>query len=157
MIGSFLAAHFVDLIPINTLARETLAAPVKNMLRDFFAVSGEFWPRIIGEYYTGQHNVWNNIGFYQELKTRGFDSDFQHPLLYRYMNDGKIIENAIRKYVTSVIETFYESDDQIKADEKLALFFEQCSHEDQGNIEGFPKEPESRQNVIDVLTRIIWH
>jgi hypothetical protein len=37
------------------------------------------------------------------------------------------------------------------------LFFEQCSDEKNGNIDGFPKEPESRAQVIDVFTRIIWH
>jgi hypothetical protein len=100
VIGNFLAAHFVDLIPINTLARETLVAPVNNLLKGFFAVNGEIWPTVIGEYYTQQNNVWNQIGFHEELKSRGFDTDFQHPLLYRYLNDGKMLENTIRKYVT---------------------------------------------------------
>lgn len=40
------------------------------------------------------------------------------------MNDGKIVNNAIREYVAKVINIYYASDDEINKDEKLQRFFE---------------------------------
>lgn len=58
-IGAFLKPHFVDLIAINTLARETLIAPVNDALGDFFAVPGYIWPKAISEWYSPRDNIWN--------------------------------------------------------------------------------------------------
>lgn len=101
--------------------------------------------------------MWDNIGYEQELRSRGFDENFKHEKFYRYMYDGRLINNNIKKYVSKIINIYYETDDDINQDEKLQLFFEQCSGEDYGNIEGFPKVPGSKETVIDVLSRIIWH
>jgi len=54
------------------------------------------------------------VGFHQELKSRGFDPDsFQHTNLYRYMKDGKKINEAIAEYVRGVIESQYPDDQKV--------------------------------------------
>lgn len=58
-IGAFLKPHFVDLIAINTLARETLIAPVNDSLGDFMAIPGFIWPKCISEWYSPRKDLWN--------------------------------------------------------------------------------------------------
>ncbi len=65
--------HFTNLIAINDLARVTLIAPVSNLISLFFGVRGEDFAEIIANWYTEQgKNFWENVGFYDELKSRGF-------------------------------------------------------------------------------------
>lgn len=75
-IGAMLAPHFTDLIAINHLARVTLIAPMQNTLSGFFGVRGEDFAAVMAGWYTKKDNLWNeDVGFYDELKTRGFNPD----------------------------------------------------------------------------------
>ena len=68
VIGEFLRPHFIDLIAINTLARETMVAKVNDTLSEMTSIPGNLWPQIIAEWYTTKENIWNtDIGFVEEL------------------------------------------------------------------------------------------
>lgn len=67
---------------------------------------------MFGEWYSTKENIWNtNIGFYDELKTRGFDKNFKHGDKYRYYRDGKILYDAIHRYAEKCVNAFYKSDE----------------------------------------------
>lgn len=55
-----------------------------------------------------------------------------------------------------VIETQYRSDEEVQNDKLLRSFFKQVADKAHGDIRAFPPLPESREMLIDVLTRIIW-
>jgi hypothetical protein len=100
-IGTMLAPHFINLIGINHLARVTLIAPIGNKLSLFQGVRGEDFAALIAFWYTQKDNLWNtDVGFHEELKSRGFDcKTFKHKDLYRFMKDGEKIHEAIALYV----------------------------------------------------------
>lgn len=106
-IGALLAPHFTNLIALNTMARVTLIAPINNQLTQFQGMRGEDFGTVIALWYTKREDLWNNdIGFYEELKTRGFNFDsFKHVDSYRYMKDGKKIYDTLHDYVSKVVRS----------------------------------------------------
>lgn len=58
-IHELLAAHFVDLLGLNSLARLTLVAPINDSLRFFMGVPGSVWPKMISKWYTRRYDIWN--------------------------------------------------------------------------------------------------
>jgi hypothetical protein len=88
--GKFLDPHFTNLIAINGFARVTLVAPFKAVMSGFMGIRGEDFVEVIARWYTWKTNLWETeIGYYEDLKTRGFDPDtFKYRKMYRYLNDG---------------------------------------------------------------------
>ena len=77
------------------------------------------------------------------MKSRGFDPHtFKHGDKYRFMRDGKIINDALRAYVEKVIRAQFD-DVTVKTDKLLLAFFEGISNDKKGDIKGFPKAPTS--------------
>lgn len=52
---------------------------------------------MIALWYTQKEDLWNtDVGFYDELRQRGFDPEtFRHGDKYRFLKDGKVIYDAI--------------------------------------------------------------
>lgn len=156
-IGKMLAPHFVNLIAINHMARVTLIAPVNNKLSAFQGARGEDFAAIIAAWYSKRENLWNDdVGFYDELRTRGFDpATFRHADKFRYLKDGKRIYDSIYEYVDKVIRAQF-SESSVTEDKLLKAFFNYISNPVYGDIKGFPKAPESLEQVIEIFTKIIW-
>ncbi|CDW77802.1 allene oxide synthase 8r-lipoxygenase fusion protein [Stylonychia lemnae] len=156
-IGDILSPHFINLIAINTLGRETLIARVDDKLSEFFGVPGNQFPLVFGEWFQQKDNIWNtNVGFYDELRQRGFDQNFKHGDKYRYFRDGKLIYDAIWRYVEKTVNGFYKNDQAVQNDQLLDHFFKETHDEDKGDVKGFPAKPESRAQLISVLAKLIW-
>lgn len=156
-IGDMLAPHFTNLIGINNLARVTLIAPINNSLSAFMGVRGEDFAEYIARWYSTKDNIWNtDVGFYEELKQRGFDPEtFRHGDKYRFLKDGKRIYDAIHTYVDKVIRAQF-NEETVKTDKLLKAFFNGIASKDLGDIKGFPATPDSLETVIQVFTKIIW-
>jgi len=61
--------------------------------------------------------LWNtNVGFYDELRSRGFDQTFKHGDKYRYFRDGKLIYDAIWRYTEKSVNAFYKNDQAVQND-----------------------------------------
>lgn len=116
-IGEMLAPHFVNLLAINALGRETLIAKVDDQLSEFFGIQGNQFPLVFGEWFQTKDNIWNtNVGFYEELKARGFDRTFKHLDKYRYFRDGRLIYEALQRYVEKSVNAFYKTDANVTED-----------------------------------------
>ena len=116
-IGKMLGTHFVNLIAINAFARVTLVDPLNATISFFQGIRGEDFVSVIAGWYSDEKHqqVWDYVGYYDELKKRGFDPLdpnqqclFEH---YRFMKDGKSIYDQIELYVRSVIFAQYSDDD----------------------------------------------
>jgi hypothetical protein len=90
------------------------------------------------------------------LNNRGFTTDFEHKELYRLIRDGQPINDALTAYVREVIYAQYQDDTAVQSDKLLKDFFREISDPASGNVEGFPNAPESRDQVVDCFSRIIW-
>ncbi|XP_071966226.1 polyunsaturated fatty acid 5-lipoxygenase-like [Antedon mediterranea] len=94
------------------------------------------------------------------LKARGvFDEDVLPNFHYR--DDGLLIWNAIKKYVATVVNAYYKTDDQVENDFELHGFRSTLSKNvDAGGcaIPGLPGNDgfESREQVIEMFTVIIY-
>eukprot|EP00347_Sterkiella_histriomuscorum_P017751 403348136 len=156
-IGDLLAPHFINLLAINTLGRETLIAKVDDQLSEFFGIQGSQFPSVFGEWFQTKDNIWNtNVGFYDELKTRGFDKNFRHGDKYRYFRDGRMVYEAIHRYAEKSVNAFYKSDESIIEDQLLQHFFKEIHDEDRGDVPSFPERPESKSQLTNILAKLIW-
>eukprot|EP00347_Sterkiella_histriomuscorum_P016089 403354533 len=156
-IGAMLLPHFTNLLAINNLARVTLIAPINNQLSNFQGVRGEDFGELIARWYTQKEDLWNtDVGFYEELNQRGFDpATFRHGDKYRFLKDGKRIYDEIVVYVDKVIRQQF-TEDSVKNDKLLKAFFNYIANPQYGDIKGFPKAPETLEQVIEVFSKIIW-
>jgi Lipoxygenase len=119
LVGDLLKPHFIDLIPLNALARVTLVGEILNTLKSFMGIPGNIWPKMIAEWYTTKHNLWDSVGFEEDLKERGFDLEKDKAFIdehYRYAKDGKIVHERVHAYVLNALNIIYKSDDALIAD-----------------------------------------
>ncbi len=54
LVGELLAPHLVNLLAINSLAREYLVAKNGDQLSEFFGIQSKYIPQVIAEWYHGK-------------------------------------------------------------------------------------------------------
>lgn len=135
-IGKILAPHFVNLIAINAFARVTLADPIMSSISFFMGVKGEDFVPMTANWYShiSSKRIWDNVGFKQELASRGFDVGFKNQELYRLIRDGQLLNSVIEDYVKEVIYAQFKDDSEISNDKLLRDFFREISDPAYGNI-----------------------
>jgi len=74
---------------------------------------------------------------------------------YLYRDYGYMIWNALKSYVTEVIENNFVSDNDVAKDVLIQRWAYEISHPDFGNLPGFPSKILTKQHLIDVCTNFI--
>lgn len=64
------------------------------------------------------------------MKNRGFDHTFKHGDKYRFHKDGKLVHDAIFRYVEKVVNSLYKNDSFVLNDQLLDHFFKEIHDED---------------------------
>lgn len=107
--------------------------------------------------------MWNtDVGYVEELQNRGFPANldvnehYKHGKHYRFFKDGKRLYLALKKYTGAVVKSCFSSDDEVKNDGYLQLFYEQISSKSLGDLSGFPSAPSTIEGLINDLTKIVW-
>lgn len=84
------------------------------------------------------------------------------PAGYYYRDDGLKIWQAIEAFVSAIISEFYISDDDVKDDPELLSWAGDINangfsgHQGASQGHGFPKTIESREQLVDLCTLIIF-
>lgn len=154
-IGQILAPHFRGSLGINYLARQTLISPVAPFTDPNFATGTGGGLELILK-------LWENwdfekMSFPEQLKTRGFDeagSDGVEDFYFR--DDGFKIWNAIKEYVTNVVEIEYNRDRAVAEDSVIQNWAAETADPEKGSVPGFPKNIASKEVLIGTLTNIIF-
>ncbi len=154
-IGQILAPHFRGSLGINYLARQTLISPVAPFTEPNFATGTAGGLELILK-------LWKNwdftgMSFPEQLKMRGFDevrSDGVEDFYFR--DDGFKIWNAIKEYITNVVEIEYQSDRDVAEDSVIQNWAAETADPEKGAVPGFPKNIATKTVLIDTLTNIIF-
>ena len=154
-----LQPHFRYTIGINSAARRSLIND-GGLIDQIFSIGGEGKNELIRR----ASKIYDVRGanIKQNTKERGVDDPTLLPN-YHYRDDGILIWNAIESYVTEIIGIFYKSDDDVKEDVELQHWANDVhfngfpGHDGAPDGHGFPEKIESRQELINYCTLIIFN
>ena len=150
--------HFRHTIGINSSARQILISK-GGIIDKTFSIGGE-GKEMLMQRASMVYDV-QGANIKENTKKRGVDDPNLLPDYY-FRDDGILIWNAIESYVTKIIGIFYESDADVKEDTEVqdwaddihsnafpGYYNASCGH-------GFPKEMESRADLIHYCTLIMF-
>jgi len=156
IIGRLLKPHMTGTIFINFAARHDLVKPKNSQVEKMFSVGRNGALTMISELMS-KPNFWESMIFPKMMEKRGFPEDKSDKLEnFFYRDDGYKLWNALHNYTNGVVESQYSSDEEVQNDEHLKEFFASLADEGKGNIPGFPEKPESRRQLAETLTAIIF-
>lgn len=155
-IGRLLHPHFQDTIGINWLARQTLVSTVAPFTDATFSPGTTNAMRIFSRAFQKWDFLEDN--FVNHLKHRGFDENKSDDLdNYYYRDDGFLIWNAIKNHVCRVVNKIYCSDKEVKSDDDIKSWIFEIRDYSKGNIQSFPKHISTCEDLIEILTSIIFY
>ena len=103
---------------------------------------------------------WTHIK--HSVHERGVDDPEMLPAGYYYRDDGLKIWQVIEAFVSAIISEFYISDDDVNDDPELLSWAGDINangfsgHQGASQGHGFPKTIESREQLVDLCTLIIF-
>ncbi|MGH0157540.1 UNVERIFIED_CONTAM: hypothetical protein FKN15_066457 [Acipenser sinensis] len=101
--------------------------------------------------------TFSSLCFPEEIQMRGVDSKEELPY-YFYRDDGNMVWEATKSFVSDVVNIYYDSDETVKTDVELQAFVKDVHVFGlNGNEDlGFPKTIMTRDKLIEYLTVIIF-
>jgi arachidonate 15-lipoxygenase len=98
------------------------------------------------------------MDFLENLRKRGVDDPQELPY-YPYRDDGRLIWDCLGNYVKDYLAIYYLSDEDVAADYELQDWAKQLSGDldsAAGVVRGFPKSITTREQLAQIVQRIIW-
>ncbi|CAN1359010.1 Linoleate 13S-lipoxygenase 2-1, chloroplastic [Linum perenne] len=155
--------HFRYTMEINSLARESLIN-AGGIIESCFT-PGKYSLDICSAAYD---QLWrfDHEALPKDLISRGMaveDESSPHGLKltiqdYPFANDGLVLWDAIKQWVTDYVTHYYDDDELVASDEELRSWWTEIrtvGHGDKKNEPWWPKL-DTTQDLIDILTIIIW-
>ncbi|MGL5833081.1 MAG: lipoxygenase family protein [Waterburya sp.] len=162
-LGLLLRQHFRFMLANNSLARKLLIN------------EGGFVDRILAGTLLESLQIVKNactswsikaFAFPTEIKNRGMDqkdqqaqdqqaSEYKLPH-YPYRDDGLLLWDAIKKFVTDYLNVFYPKQENIKNDEELQNWAKELAAENGGKIKDMPSSIKTIAELIEIITTIIF-
>ncbi|KAJ4830015.1 hypothetical protein Tsubulata_001849 [Turnera subulata] len=162
-IHRLLRPHFQDTLEINAIARQTLInaggtieqafSPGKYCLEISSAVYDKLWR-------------FDHQALPKDLISRGMaveDPTAPHGLKltiedYPYANDGLILWDAIKEWVTDYVNHYYPKPEYILSDNELQAWWNEVRNVGHGDKKDKPWWPKlnTPQDLIEIATTIIW-
>ncbi|XP_051504512.1 polyunsaturated fatty acid 5-lipoxygenase-like [Myxocyprinus asiaticus] len=101
--------------------------------------------------------TYKSLCFPEAIKARGMDNQEELPY-YFYRDDGNRVWEAVKNFVTEVVDVYYDKDETVQADEEIQAFVKDvCSFgmQDFDYCE-FPKALQTKEQLVEYLTIIIY-
>ncbi|XP_015779645.1 PREDICTED: allene oxide synthase-lipoxygenase protein-like [Acropora digitifera] len=98
--------------------------------------------------------MWEVTDFRGELKRRGLDDKELLPY-FPYRDDGEQILEVIENMVKEYVDLYYYRDKDVKNDWELKGYLNELSDSSYGKIKGLPDSIDTKQELCDLVTRII--
>jgi arachidonate 15-lipoxygenase len=147
-----LKPHFRFMLTNNELARTRLISPggpVDDLLAGTLAETIEIGREACITWSLDQ------FGLPTELKNRGMDDTTQLPH-YPYRDDGLLVWNAIKTFVSGFLKHFYQTDVALTQDTELQSWARELASETGGKVKGIPPRIETVQQLIEIVTTVIF-
>jgi arachidonate 15-lipoxygenase len=151
-----LRPHFRFMLTNNHLGQERLinrGGPVDELLAGTLVES----MALVKDAY----DEWNlkDFAFPEEIKNRGMDDTERLPH-YPYRDDGKLVWDAIKAFVSSYLRHFYPALDDIENDTELQGWAKELSSDlvasEGGKVKGMPEKFSNVDDLIEIVTTIIF-
>lgn len=153
-INILLKPHFRFMLANNFFARGTLIAKEGQVDKLLAGTLKESLQLVKDSY-----EDWDlfQFSFPNELKNRGMDDSNKLPH-YPYRDDGKLLWDAIEKFVSNYVDIFYATDADVVADTELKAWAEELSGKANNKIKapGMPQSITSKAQLIEILTTLIF-
>ncbi|XP_059373883.1 polyunsaturated fatty acid 5-lipoxygenase-like [Carassius carassius] len=101
--------------------------------------------------------TYRSLCFPEAIKARGMDSQEELPY-YFYRDDGCSVWEAVKSFVTDVVNIYYDKDETVQEDEEIQAFVKDvCSFgmQDCDYCE-FPKTLQTKEQLVEYLTIVIF-
>ncbi|MBN3272299.1 LOX5 lipoxygenase, partial [Polyodon spathula] len=146
--------HVKFTIAINTKAREQLICEC-GLFDKANATGGGGHVQLVQR--AMKHFTFSSLCFPEEIRMRGMESKEELPY-YFYRDDGNMVWEATKSFVSDVVNIYYDSDETVSTDVELQAFVKDvCIFGLNGNEDlGFPKTVVTRDKLTEYLTVIIF-
>jgi arachidonate 15-lipoxygenase len=150
-----LVNHFTALLEINQIGVLTLISKSGIIAHILEGGLGGSLDLIRNEY---ANWTFDALDFPAQIARRGTNDAATLPY-YPFRDDGMLVWNLLGNYVDEYLAIYYASDDEVARDYELAGFAGQLSGTIDGGVgrvPGFPSAIETREQLREVIRRIVW-
>ncbi|WP_373528916.1 lipoxygenase family protein [Nostoc sp.] len=147
-----LKPHFRFMLANNDLGRKRLVSrggPVDELLAGTLQESLQI---VVNAY-----KEWSldKFALPTEIKNRGMDDvdNFPH---YPYRDDGMLLWNAIKKFVSEYLKIYYKTPQDLTADFELQAWAQELVSESGGRVKGVSYRIETLEQLVDIATAVIF-
>uniref|UniRef100_A0A673J5I8 Arachidonate 5-lipoxygenase-like n=1 Tax=Sinocyclocheilus rhinocerous TaxID=307959 RepID=A0A673J5I8_9TELE len=141
-----LIPHVRFTIAINTAAREKLIC--KSGLFD--KANGTGGIGIVEVIQKAMKTLtYKSLCFPEAMKARGVDNKEDLPNYY-YRDDGMMVWEAVKSFVSDVVRIYYGSDETVQKDEEIQAFAQDVCFSE------FPNSLKTREQLVEYLTLVIF-
>jgi arachidonate 15-lipoxygenase len=147
-----LKPHFSFMLANNDLGRKRLVnrgGPVDELLAGTLQESLQI---VVNAY---QEWSLDQFALPTELKNRGVDDKVKLPH-YPYRDDGLLLWDAIKKFVSSYLEIYYKTPQDLSADFELQAWAQELVSQSGGRVKGVPNRIDQLQQLVDIATAVIF-
>ena len=151
-----LTKHFAALLVINELGTLTLINDT-GIIQQIFEGGMKGSLKLIENAYKSW--TFDDMDFPRNLHQRGVDNTNLLLPYFPYRDDGMLIWDLLGNYVKEYLDFYYLSDNDVVGDYELQNWAKQLGgvfDEGVGTVPGFPKQIGTRDQLVDIVRRIIW-
>ncbi|XWK89585.1 MAG: lipoxygenase family protein [Phormidium sp.] len=151
-LGLLLRPHFQFMLANNDLARKRLINR-GGFVDDLLGGTLQESLQIVKNSY----EEWSLDGsaFPTEIKNRGMDDPKRLPH-YPYRDDGMLVWNALKKFVSNYLKIYYKTPEDVSNDRELQAWAQELASPEGGRIKGMRDRIETLDQLIDIVTTIIF-
>ncbi|MBN3324381.1 LOX5 lipoxygenase, partial [Atractosteus spatula] len=153
-IFKLLIPHVRFTIAINTKAREQLICEC-GLFDKANATGGGGHVQLVQR--AMKDFTYQSMIFPEAIKLRGMESQEELPYFF-YRDDGMRVWEVVKRFVTDVVNIYYDSDESVQNDEEIQAFVKDVSVFGMQDTEnsGFPKTIKTLEKLIEYLTVVIF-
>ena len=150
-----LTKHFAALLVINELGILTLISQ-SGIIQQIFEGGVDGSLELIANAY--KNWTFDDMDFPNDLAKRGVDDTSALPY-FPFRDDGMLIWKLLGQYVREYINLYYTDDNAVVLDYELQAWAQQLGgalDDGAGGVPGFPTQIGTREQLADIVQRIIW-
>ncbi|WP_017318478.1 lipoxygenase family protein [Mastigocladopsis repens] len=147
-----LRPHFRFMLYDNDLGRTHFLQP-GGPVDEFMAGTLQESLGFVGKAY----EEWSldNAVFATEIKNRKMDDPEILPH-YPFRDDGMLVWDAVKKFVTEYIQLYYKTPQDLSEDYELQNWARELAAQDGGRVKGMPEKIETIEQLIDIVTVVVF-